>query len=152
MPAVSLAVEAAGWDPGVQVGRVRRADLKYVRNVQADQKLNPVVFGDAYVADGPQLAPGSGVTFEGLGERLVTVDRLYGVGQRLAYGMVARGVEGDHLLDAHGDPLFDLEGEHLVYIVLHLVEAAVHTDHLVLPIDPGAGGLGDTYARLAGLR
>src|SRR5215213_6095340 len=138
VPAVSLAVEAAGWDPGVQVGRVWRADLKYVRNVQADQKLNPVVFGDAHVADRPQLAPGSGVTFEGLGERLV-------------YGMVARGVQGDHLLDAHGSFLLDLKSQYLVDVILHLVDAAVHTDHLVLPIDPGSGGLGNIYVRLAGL-
>src|SRR5215210_8287789 len=145
VPAVSLAAQAAGWDPGVQVGRVRRADLKYVRNVQADQKLNPVVFGDRHVADRPQLAPGSGVTFEGLGERLVAACRLYGVGQRLVYGMVARGVDGDHLLDAHGAALFDIEGQCLLDVVVRLVDVTTNTHYLVLPVNPGARCFGDVY-------
>ena len=85
------------------------------------------------------------MTFEGLGERLVAVNGIYGVVQRLVYGMVARAVEGNHLLDAHGNPFFDLEGQHLVDVIIHLVDAAVHADHLVLPIDPGTGGLGEMY-------
>jgi hypothetical protein len=89
---------------------------------------------------------------EGLGERLAAIDSLYGVGQRLVYGMVTRGVEGNHLLDAHGYPLFGLEGQHLVDVVLHLVEAMVHAYHPILPVDPGACRLGYINVRLAGLR
>src|SRR5215207_2274301 len=52
VPAVGLAVKAAGRNPGVEVGRVRRADLQDVGNVQADQKLNTLVPGDPDVAGG----------------------------------------------------------------------------------------------------
>src|SRR5215218_433561 len=66
--------------------------------------------------------------------------------------MVARGVEGDHLLHVHGNLLLDLEGEHLVYIVLHLVEPTVDVELPELSIDAGAGRFGDIYVRLAGSR
>src|SRR5215204_1087283 len=66
--------------------------------------------------------------------------------------MVARGVEGDHLLHVHGNLLLDLEGEHLVYIVLHLVEPPGYVELPELSIDAGAGRLGDIYVRLAGSR
>jgi hypothetical protein len=152
VPAVRFAVEAAGGDACVEVRGVRRADLQDVGDVQPDQKLDPGVFRNPHVANFPQLVPRAGVMLEGLGERRVTADVLAGVDQRLVYGSVARGVEGDHLLDAYGLFLFDIKGEHLVYVVLHLVEAAIHIEISSLGVDAGAGRLGDVDARLAGSR
>ena len=40
VPAVGLAVEAARGDAGVVVGRVPRADLQDVRDVEAQQQLH----------------------------------------------------------------------------------------------------------------
>src|ERR687890_135480 len=136
VPAVSLAVKAAGRNPGVEVGRVRRADLQDVGNVQADQKLNTLVPGDPHVAGGPQLVPRPCVMVEGLGERLAAVDGLYGGGQRLAYCMDARSAKGQLLVD----------------VVLHLVEAAVYVYHPMLSVDPGTRRLGYIHVRLTGLR
>src|ERR671914_649939 len=92
MAAVGFAVKAAGRHPSVQVSRVRRADLEYVGDVQANQKLDPTVLGYAQVAYGPELVPGPGVMVEGCGERFVADDRFYGIVQRLVYGVVARAV------------------------------------------------------------
>src|ERR671913_1800199 len=92
MAAVGFAVKAAGRHPSVQVSRVRRADLQYVGDVQANQKLDPAVLGYAHVAYGPKLVPGPGVMVKGFGERFVADDGLYGIGQRLIYGVVARAV------------------------------------------------------------
>jgi hypothetical protein len=148
--AVGLAVEAPGRDAGVEVGGVRGADLQDVGDVQPQQELDPLVVGNPHVAELPQLVPGPRVALEGLVVRRVATDRLAGVDQRLVYGGVARRVEGKHLLHAHGIPLFDLEREHLVDVVLHLVEAAVHGGVGAPAVDAGAGGLGDVDARLAG--
>src|SRR4028118_1760725 len=129
---------------------MRRADLQDVGNMQADQKLNTLVSGDAHVASGPQLIPRPCVMVEGLGEWLAAVDGLYGIGQRLVYSVVTRSVEGNHLFDAHRNSLFGLEGQHLVDVVLHLVEATVHVYNLVLPVDPGARRLGYIHVGMAG--
>jgi hypothetical protein len=86
---------------------------------------------------------------ENLSQRFVAADGLYGVGQRLAYGVVARGVERDHLLDTHRALLFDIEGQCLVDVVVRLVEVVVYTHHLVLSVYPGARRLGDVYVGLA---
>jgi hypothetical protein len=87
---------------------------------------------------------------ECFGKRPVVADSLAGVDQRLVYGMVARGVEGDHLLDVYRLLLLDLEGEHLVDIVLHLVEVALHGERSFLAVHAGSGRLGNVDPRLAG--
>src|SRR5215216_744226 len=145
MPAVGFSVKAAGRHPSVQVSRVRRADLKYVGDVQANQELDPAVPGYAHIAYGPQLVPGSGVMVEGFGERFVAADSLYGIGQRLIYGVVARAVDGDHLLDAHRAILFDIKSQCLLDVVVRLVEVTTYTHYLVLSVNPGARCLGDVY-------
>src|SRR5829696_10071697 len=152
VPTVGLAVETAGWNASVQIRRVRGADLQYVGDVQANQELDPAILGDAHIADGPELVPGPGVMAEGLGEWFVATDGLYGVGQRLLYGVVARVVEGDHLLDAHRAILFDIKGQCLLDVVVRLVEVTTYTHHLVLPVNPGARRLGDVYVRLTSPR
>jgi hypothetical protein len=150
VPAVGLAVEPSGGDACVEVGCVRGADLEYVRDVEAEQELDPVVSGDSHVAEIPQFIPRPRVMLEGFGVRPVAAHGLASIDQRLVDGGVARGIEGYHLLDAHRLLLLDPEGVHLVNVVLHLVEAAVGAELLVPPVDAGAGRLGDVDARLAG--
>src|SRR5215211_1971721 len=152
MAAVGFAVKTAGRHPSVQVSRVRRADLQDVGDVQANQELDPAVLGDAHVAYGPKLVPGPGVMVEGLGERFVAAGGLYGIGQRLTYGVVARAVDGDHLFDAHRAILFDIKGQCLLDVVVCLVEVTTYTHYLVLPVNPGARCLGDIHVRLASPR
>src|SRR5919202_1142179 len=133
MAAVGFAVKPAGRYSSVQVSRVRRADLQEVGD------------GYAHVAYGPKLVPGPGVMVEGFGERFVAADCLYGIDQWLIYGVVTRAVDGDHLLDAHGAILFDIEGQCLLDVVVRLVEVTTYAHHLVLPVNPGASCLGDVY-------
>ena len=76
VPAIGFAVEAAGGDARVQLGCMRRASLKDVRDVEAKQELNPLRSWNPDVAFGPEIVPGSRVTLEGVGERPVTRDRL----------------------------------------------------------------------------
>ena len=149
VPAVGLAVQAPGRDAGVEVGGVRRADLEDVRDVQPEQELDPIVFRDPHVAELPELVPRPRVALEGLLERPVPANGLPGVDQRLVYGGVARGVERDHLLHVHRLLLPDLEGEHLVDVVLHLVEAAIRVEPCPVAVDAGAGRLGDVEVRLS---
>src|SRR4029453_3505468 len=108
---VVCAVRPAGRPPSAQVSRVRRADLQDVGDVQANQELDPAVLGYAHIAYGPKLVPGPGVMVEGFGERFVAAGGLYGIGQRLTYGVVARAVDGDHLFDAHRAILFDIKSQ-----------------------------------------
>jgi hypothetical protein len=68
VPAVCLAVEAARRDTGVQVGRMRRADLQDVVDVETEQELDPVVVRDEHVAGLPQLFPRPDVPVVGLGK------------------------------------------------------------------------------------
>src|SRR5215211_3212100 len=145
MAAVGFAVKTAGRHPSVQVSRVRRADLQDVGDVQANQELDPAVLGDAHVAYGPKLVPSPDVVVEGFGERFVAADGLYGIGQRLIYGVVARAVDGDHLLDPHRTIFLDIKGQGLLDVVIYLVEVTTYTHHLVLPVNPGTRCLGDIY-------
>src|ERR671919_471666 len=92
-----------------------------------------------------KLVPGSGVMVEGIGERFVAADGLYGIGQRLIYGVVARVEQGDHLLDAHRAILFDIKGQCLLDVVVRLVEVTTYTHYLVLPVNSGSRCLGDVY-------
>ncbi len=112
--------------------------------------LHPVVDRDANVADLPQLGPRPLVALQRLGEGAAPADRPHGVRERLADRPVARGVEGDHLLDARGFPSLDIEGENLVDIVLHAVQAAAGPGNATLVVDTGAGRIGDVDAGLAG--
>src|SRR5918999_4333428 len=145
MAAVGFAVKAAGRHPSVQVSRVRRADLQYVGDVQANQKLDPAVLGYAHVAYGPKLVPGPGVMVKGFGERFVAADSLCGIDQRLIYGVVARAVDGGHLLDAHRAILFDIKGQCLLDVVVRPVDVTTYTHYLVLSVNSGARCLGDVY-------
>src|SRR5918998_1918716 len=145
MAAVGFAVKAAGRHSSVQISRVRRADLQYVGDVQANQELDPAVLGYAHVAYRPKLVPGPGVMVEGFGERFVAADSLCGIDQRLIYGVVARAIDGDHLLDPHRAIHFDIKGQCLLDVVVCLVEVTTYTQHLVLPVNSGARCLGDVY-------
>src|SRR5918995_1163699 len=82
---------------------------------------------------------------EGFGERFVAADGLYGIGQRLIYGVVARAVDGDHLLDPHRTIFLDIKGQCLLDVVVYLVEVTTYTHHLVLPVNPGTRCFGDIY-------
>ena len=57
MPAVRLPVQAAGGQPGIEVGGVPGADLQDVRDVQPQQQLHALVSGHPHVAHPPQLLP-----------------------------------------------------------------------------------------------
>jgi hypothetical protein len=131
VPAVRLAVDAAGRDPGVVGGRVARAHLEDVGDVQPQQQLHARLLRDDEVADVPQLVPRAGVAGVGLGEGGVPADRLARVAQRLADRRIARRVERDHLLDAHGLALAHVERQDLLDVVLHLVQRPLGVERLV---------------------
>ena len=150
MSPVGLAVQAPGRDPGIQVCRVRGADLQDVRDVDPQELLYVVVSGNLHVADAPQLVPGAGVAIQGFFESAEPENGLLGVCERLVYGGVAGAIEGDHLLHAHRLLLPDFEAEDLVNVVVHLVDGAFYFYFLAVFVDVGAGGLGDEDTRLAG--
>ena len=147
---VRLAVQTAGGGARVEVGRVWGANLEDVQDVKADQKLDPVIVRYLHVARVPQFVPGTRVPPESLLERAAATGRRSGVSQRFVYGTVARGVEGDHLLDPDGRFLLDLEVQDLMDVVLHLKQATVHVQLAVLTIDLRAGRLGHVDPGLAG--
>ena len=66
-------------------------------------------------------------------------------------GSAARREERHHLLNQHRHSLTDVEGQHLLDVVLHLVEAALDGDWLTPGEEPGAHRLADVDVRLAGL-
>src|SRR3712207_7156820 len=49
---------------------------QYVGDVQPNEQLDVIVFGDAHVADAPQLVPGSCVAVESLRKRFIAADCL----------------------------------------------------------------------------
>ena len=151
VPAVRLAVQAARRDAGVVVGRVHRADLEDVRDVQAQQLLHARLAGHVDVARAPQLVPRADVAPERLLEVRVARARLAGIAQRLVDRAVARRVERDELLDAHRLALPDLEADDVLDVVLHLVQRALDVHGLAAAEHARAGGLGDVDVRLARL-
>ncbi len=152
MPPVGLAVEAAGRYPGVQVGSVMRADLDDMADMQLQQQLNAVVTRHADITHPPQLVPGRRVTGERFLEAGVTQRRRPCLRQRVADRGVARGEEGHHLLDPHRGALPDIEREHLLDVILHLVKAAFDGQRLAAAVeDTRARRLADVQVRLARL-
>ena len=84
VPAVGLAVEPAGGQPGIQVGGVPGADLKEVRDVQPEQHLDLLVSGHAHVACPPQFVPRRTMAPERGGEFVVPGRRRGRSHQRVA--------------------------------------------------------------------
>ena len=150
VPAVRLAVEAAGGDAGVVVGGLPRAHLQQVRGVEAQQELDPLLARQLDVAHLPELVPGARVAVERLVEAGIPGRALDRRLQRLADAAVAAAVERDVLLHPHGDPLVQLERQHLLDVVLGLVGAAGDVELLAAAEHPRARRLGDLDARLAG--
>jgi len=149
---VRLAVEAAREDAGVLVGRVARADLQHVGDVKAQQQLHARVPGQDQVARLPELVPRRAVLGQRSAERRVVADGLSGVAERLADRAVVRGVERDHLLDAHRRALRHVEGEDRLDVVLHLMEPVMRVDRLIAGEDARAGRLRHVDPRLARAR
>jgi hypothetical protein len=151
MPAVCLAVQTSSGNAGIQIGRVARADLQDVRDVQAQQQLHPLIAGQAQITHLPQFLPGTTVTFQRLGEARIAGDRLSGAPQSLADRAVVRGIEGDHLLNVHRLALAHVKGEDLLDVVLHLIEVAFDVRQVLALIDARAGCLSHVQVRLPGL-
>ena len=152
VPPVSLTVEAAGRHSGVQVGGVMRAHLQDVADVQPQQQLHAVVAWHADVAHPPELVPGRLMPRERLFEAGVAQRRRPSLRQCVADRGVTRGKEGHHLLNPHRDALPDIEREHLLDVVLHLIEAAVDGERPVPAVeDSRARRLADVHVRLSRL-
>ncbi len=120
--------------------------------VQAEQELGPLLLGEAEVAVGPQLLPGTDVALARLRVGVEASGRRLGRRPRLVDGPVPRGVESDQLLHPDGQAPLQLEGQGLVDVVLHVVEAASDLQLAAAGVDAGAGRLGDVDAGLARLR
>jgi len=140
-----------GRHPGVEIGRVRRANLEQVRAVQSQQQLDLLISGHAAVARPPQFFPGCVVAVERRREVTVAGRRPGRLDQRVADRRVSRRVEGDHLLDPRRLALAHVEGQDLLDVVLHLVERPAGRQRLAAAEDARAGRLADVEIRLPGL-
>ncbi|MDF2978876.1 MAG: hypothetical protein K0S40_3604 [Actinomycetospora sp.] len=122
--------------------------------MEAQQQLDERLLGHLEVADVPVLVPGVDVLGEAAREVRVALHVPAGGRQRLGDRVVVAGEERDDLLDPDGLALGDVEVEHLLHVVVHLVERAsgLHELPAASPaaVDPRAGGLGDVEVRLPG--
>src|SRR5260370_19349463 len=126
-----------------------RAD---VADAPPQQELYGVVPPPAAVAPPPELVPGRRMPRERLLKAGVAQRRRPSLRQRVADRGVTRGEEGHHLLDPYCGALPDVEREHLLNVVLHLVEAAVDSERLPAVVeDARARRLADVQVRLARL-
>ena len=116
--------------------------------MQPRQELDPLVTRKIDVARRPHVLPCRTVALERFVEVHVPQRRRPGLDQRVARGGVARGEEGHELLDAHRRPLAHVEREHLLDVVVHLVERAIHVELNAGGEHACAGGFADVHVRL----
>ena len=119
--------------------------------MEPHQELDPLVTRNIDVARRPHVLPCRTVALERFVKVQVPQRQRPGLDQGVARGRVVRGEEGHELLDAHRRPLAHVEREHLLDVVVHLVERAIRVELNAGGEHACAGGFTDVHVRLSRL-
>jgi hypothetical protein len=148
--AVRLAVEAARRHVDVKIDAVARDRLQEMEDMEPEDSLIAALVREHDVAATPKLIPGEGVAAKKFGEVGHPPHQREGLGQRLADGAIARGVQGDNFLDTDRNTFFHVNREILAGVARPGARGPARFHRLVEAKDAGSGGLRHLHAGLAG--
>ncbi len=151
VPAIGLAVEAAGRDANIQIDTGRGNALQEVKQMKAQDILGRVVVLDGDVASLPEALPPLGVAIQQLVKAASKADRLSRLKPAFGDASIARRIECCDLLNCEGVCLFHVNGTLMSDEARFLGEMSLDLDGFRRGKEFGSGSLRYLKAGLVGL-